>query len=508
MHAVTNSLRARAGKSGATLALAAMMAGALVTGPVARASAQQLDENSIAPLTALDRATEAVAARVTPAVVTISVTAKVTESAQQGGIPQGVLPPGFQFFFGNPQGRQQPQERVERGVGSGVIFTADGYIVTNAHVVNNATKISVAMNDQHTSTAKLIGVDKLNDLAVIKIEKKNLPTIAWGDSTKLHPGQTVLAFGSPFGLFKFSVTRGIISALDRPNMDTNDRYKPGQFIQTDAAINPGNSGGPLVNAHGELIGINTFIYSGSGSFAGAGFAIPSQTVKSIAEALVKDGVVRHGYIGVVLTEVSSDLAESFNLPDVSGALIGEVKKNSPASRAGLQHDDVIRELNGKKITTSSELQALLSQTAPGTTVSLGILRDGKPQTIKVKLGELDAKAQSAGEDAEAETEAKPGKLGVTIAPINDDARQQLQLPEDIKGVVVAEVRQGSPADDAGLAQGDVILEVNHHAITSTDAFGKEVLATPAEKTILLRVWSHGGAGYRVIHPDTKSEDVQ
>lgn len=504
MSATTNLLVTKARKSAVALTLVALMSGGGASALFAQ-NAPALDEGSIAPLTALDKAMESVAARVTPAVVTISVTAKVTEDAQQNGIPQGMLPPGFQFFFGNPQGRQQPQERVEHGVGSGVIFTSDGYIVTNAHVVNNATKIQVTMNDQRAYTAKLIGIDKLNDLAVIKIEAKNLVPIAWGDSTKLRPGQTVLAFGSPFGMFQFSVTRGIISALDRPNMDSN-RSKPGQFIQTDAAINPGNSGGPLVNAHGELIGINTFIYSGSGSFAGAGFAIPSRTVKTIAEALMKDGVVHHGFIGVTLAPMTADLAEQFNLPDVSGAVIGEVRKNSPASKAGLKYDDVIRALNGNKVTTSSALQAELSQTAPGTEVSLGILREGKPQTLKIKVGELDAKTENPEENTE--DDAKPGKIGVTIAPIDDDARQQLQLPEEIKGVVVTEVRQGSPADDAGLAQGDVILEVNHHAVTSTDAFAKEVHATTAGKTILLRVWSHGGIGYRVVHPEAKNENVQ
>lgn len=504
MKATTNLLVTRARKSAVALTLAVLMSGGAASALMAQ-GVPPLDESSIAPLTALDKAMESVAARVTPAVVTISVTAKVTEEAQQNGMPQGMLPPGFQFFFGNPQGRQQPQERVEHGIGSGVIFTSDGYIVTNAHVVNNATKIQVTMNDQHVETAKLIGIDKLNDLAVIKIEKKNLPTIAWGDSNALRPGQTVLAFGSPFGLFKFSVTRGIVSALDRPSMDSN-RYKPGQFIQTDAAINPGNSGGPLVNAHGELIGINTFIYSGSGSFAGAGFAIPSQIVKTIAETLMKDGVVHHGYIGVSLQEMTPEMATNFDLHDVSGVVISDVRKDSPASRAGLKHDDVIRELNGKKITSSSALQVDLSMTAPGTEVSLGILRDGKPQTIKVKVGELDAKADAP--DEESEGEVKPGKIGVTIAPIDDDARQQLQLPEEIKGVVVAEVRQGSPADDAGLAQGDVILEVNHHAVTTTDAFAKEVHATAAGKTILLRVWSHGGIGYRVVHPEAKNENVQ
>jgi serine protease Do len=500
MQVATNPLIAKTKKSGAALVLAALMAGVLVSAPIAQAASAQLEESSVAPLTALDKAMESVAARVTPAVVSVAVTAKADEEdSAQSGVPQGALPPGFEFFFGNPQGRKKAQDRVEHGVGSGVILTPDGYIVTNAHVVNNATKISVTLNDRRIFKAKLIGIDKLNDLAVIKIETKGLTAIEWGDSTKLHPGQTVMAFGSPFGYFQFSVTRGIVSALDRPNMDGSNHYKPGQFIQTDAAINPGNSGGPLVNAHGELIGINTFIISGSGNFAGAGFAIPSQIVRNIAEALMKDGVVHHGYLGITMADVTPDNAESFNLPDASGAVVSEVKQDSPAGRAGLKHDDVLRELDGKKISTSSALQVAISQTAPGTVISLGILREGKPQTIKVKVGELDAKTETAS--SEGETEGKPGKLGLTIAQLDDDVRQQLQIGDEVKGVVVANVRQGSPAEDAGLAQGDVILEINHHAVTTPEGFAKEMHASPEGKSILLRVWSHGGVGYRVVHPE-------
>ena len=255
-------------------------------------AAAPIDDSSVSSLVALDNAVEAVAARVTPAVVNVSVTsrsggddAEGEAGKAPGGRPQGALPPEFQWFFG-PQGRGQdaimrPPAQVEHGIGSGIIVSPEGYIVTNAHVVDGATQIRVTLNDRRVFPAKLVGVDKLNDLAVIRIDAKNLTSIAWGDSTRLHPGQTVLAFGSPFGYFQFSVTRGIVSALNRPNPYRDDPRKPGDFIQTDAAINPGNSGGPLVDAHGELVGINTFIISGSGSFAGAGFAIPSEIVRSI-----------------------------------------------------------------------------------------------------------------------------------------------------------------------------------------------------------------------------------
>ncbi len=279
----------------------------------------RLTAQSVEPLVALDNAVEAVAARVTPAVVNVAVTSSVSADqgaddgdAQDGGqhgrqgggqgfggINPQDLPPAFRhFFFFGPNGQGGPQQpQIEHGIGSGVIISPDGYIVTNDHVVDGATQIRVTLNDRRVFTAKLIGVDKLNDLAVIKIDEHNLASLSFGDSTELRPGQTVLAFGNPFGNFPFTVTRGIISGLDRPNPYSDDARKPGDYIQTDAAINPGNSGGPLVNAHGELIGIDTFIISNSGSFAGAGFAIPAQLVKASADQIIKSGVVHHGYSG-------------------------------------------------------------------------------------------------------------------------------------------------------------------------------------------------------------------
>ena len=286
MSVSTNSLVARVKRFAIPAGAAAALIVALSFGVnrnlahAAVGAAAPLDDNSVSALVALDNAVEAVAARVTPAVVNVSVTSRPTadqaaDSDGQGS-PYGQMPPGFEWFFG-PQGpgrgmNQAPQ--LEHGVGSGVIVSPQGYIVTNNHVVDGATQIKVTLHDRRVFTANLVGRDKLNDLAVIKIDASDLPSIPWGDSSRLHPGETVLAFGSPFGYFPFSVTRGIVSALDRPNPYSDDPRKPGDFIQTDAAINPGNSGGPLVNAHGELVGIDTFIISDSGSFAGAGFTIP------------------------------------------------------------------------------------------------------------------------------------------------------------------------------------------------------------------------------------------
>src|ERR1039457_5302916 len=257
---------------------------------VAAPAAAALDDNSVGALLTLDRAMETLAARVTPAVVNVTVTSK--SNARESGM-EGM--PDMQQFFGpgNPFGRQfqmpsQPQNRIERGLGSGVIISPDGYIVTNNHVVDGAVDIRVTMSNREVYPAKLVGADPLTDLAVIKVNATNLPSVPWGNSAELHPGQTVLAFGNPYG-FRFTVTRGIISALNRPNPDPSDRRKPGEFIQTDAAINPGNSGGALVDARGELIGINTFLISSSGSFSGMGFAIPSQIVQPTVDTLIRDG---------------------------------------------------------------------------------------------------------------------------------------------------------------------------------------------------------------------------
>ena len=483
-------------------------------------AAAPLDDDSVSSLVSLDNAMEAVAARVTPAVVNVSVTSRGNSEMEtgddqnqgQGGGQQGGIPPGFEWFFGpqGPQGggghmrRMPQQQQIEHGIGSGIIISPDGYIVTNNHVIDNATEIRVTLNDRRVLKAKLIGADKLTDLAVIKVNATGLPSIAWGDSGKLHPGQTVLAFGSPFGSLQFSVTRGIVSALNRPNPDLEDRRKPGDFIQTDAAINPGNSGGPLVNAHGELVGINTSILTGSGFFAGAGFAIPSQIVRATADELIKNGVVHHGYLGISMNDVTPENSTFFNLPDASGAIVSQVSPDSPASRAGLKSGDVLRDLNGKKIANGSALQVAVSQVSPGNTVALGILRDGKEQTLQVKVGEFHASKEVA-ENSD-QSSGQGGKLGLAVDDLTADVRQQLNVPAQVKGAAVESVRPASPAEDAGITPGDVILEVNRHPVAGAENFANEVHSTPAGKDILLLVWSKGNATYRIVHTDQTSEN--
>jgi serine protease Do len=512
MSASTNQLVATLKRSAVPSAIAATVAlGSVLwfnnNGVHAAAmTAAPLDDHSVQALTSLDQAMESLAARVTPAVVNIAVTSKGHEQETGDDDAQGSiqgLPPGFAQFFGNGFGgqMQKPQApQLQHGIGSGVIISPDGYIVTNNHVVDGATQIRVTLHDRRILTGKVIGVDKLTDLAVIKVNATDLPAISWGDSGKLEPGQTVLAFGSPFGYFQFSVTRGIVSAVNRPNPYSDDARKPGGYIQTDAAINPGNSGGPLVNSHGELIGINTFIISDSGSFAGAGFAIPAQIAKATTAQLIAHGHVDHGYLGISMNDVTPENAHFFNLPDASGAIVAQVTPGSPASNAGMKQGDVIVQLNGQKITNGSALQVAVSEDQPGTKIALGIQRDGRPMTLNLTVGQFHAnkdEVASAGDDGT----PKSGRLGLAVANLTADQRAQLNIPDNVHGALVENVRPSSPADDAGLQPGDVIQQVDRHDVTSADQFVSQVHGAPDGKDVLVLVWSKGNASYRTLHTD-------
>ena len=459
-------------------------------------AAAALDDNSVAALLTLDRAMETLAARVTPAVVNVTVVSK--GNPQQGGM-EGM--PDMQQFFGpgNPFGRQfrmpsQPQNRVERGLGSGVIISPDGYIVTNNHVIDGAVDIRVTMSNREVLPAKLIGADPLTDLAVIKVSGSNLPSVPWGDSANLHPGQTVLAFGNPYG-FRFTVTRGIISALNRPNPDASDRRKPGEFIQTDAAINPGNSGGALVNAHGELIGINTFLISSSGSFSGMGFAIPAQIVQPTVDTLIRDGKITHAFIGIQIADVTPENAKFFEMKKAEGALITDVQADAPGAKAGLKTGDVITTLDGKPVTDAGQLQMTVGQKRPGDTIHLEVVRDSKPTTIAVKL-------EALGGDKETETassEHGKGRWGLSLADLTPDVRNEVQAQPGVHGAIVEDVKPGSPADNAGLQRGDVIMEVNRHAVKSASEVVQVLSSVPNGQDALVLVWSQGGSTFRVMH---------
>jgi serine protease Do len=476
-------------------------------------STPPLDEGSVSALTSLDKAMESVTARVTPSIVNVAVTSRGSERqrAEAGGEDDGQdtlpgLPPGFSQFFGGQGGggrRLQPQQQpLERGVGSGVIISPDGYIVTNNHVVDGAVNIKVTLDDRRILTGKVIGTDPLTDIAVIKVGATGLTPIAWGDSNQLHPGQTVLAFGSPFGSLQFSVTRGIVSALHRPNAFATDARTPGDLIQTDAAINPGNSGGPLVDARGELVGINKGIITASGSFAGAGFAIPSQIVHATVDQLMAHGTVSHGYLGISMNDVTPANARFFNLQNAEGVIVAQVTPDSPASKGGVKQGDVITEANGNKVENGSALQVAVSQMAPGTPLKLGVLRSGQPTTLNLTVGSFHGKADDGSEDADGPGQgggqARAGKLGLGVADLSEDVRQQIGAPAELHGAVVQTVRPGSPAEDAGLQPGDLVLEVDRKPVSSASQFVTQVHGSSAGKDILLLVWSHGNSSYRVL----------
>ncbi|MFZ0992514.1 MAG: Do family serine endopeptidase [Candidatus Sulfotelmatobacter sp.] len=463
-------------------------------------AAAPLDESSVAPILSLDHAMETLAARVTPAVVNVTVTSKASpqqsgddssQDMQQFFAPFGGNPFGHQFQFNIPNARP----RVEHGLGSGVIISPDGYIVTNNHVVEGATDIRVTMSNRDVFSAKLIGTDPLTDLAVIKINGTNLPSVPWGDSAKLRPGQTVLAFGNPYGL-QFTVTRGIISALNRPNLDASDRRKPGEFIQTDAAINPGNSGGALVDARGELIGINTFLISSNGSFSGMGFAIPTQIVEPTVETLIRDGKVSHGLIGIGISDVTPDNAKFFQMSNATGAVVTEVEPNSAGGKAGLHIGDVITKLNGQPVTDAGELQMEVGQKRPGETIQLEVMRDGKTMSIPVTL---EAMGATSGGATVAGDHGK-GRWGLSLGDLSADVRDQLQIPSTVHGAVVQDVQPGSPADNAGLQRGDVIVEVDRHSDQSAADVAKALADVPKGQDVLVLVWSSGGNTFRVLHP--------
>ncbi len=460
-------------------------------------SAAPLDADSVGALLALDKAMETLAARVTPAVVNVTVTSRTKPETAGKQMPEDMQQFGpnspFGQFFGPHMQQRQPE--IEHGMGSGVVISPDGYIVTNNHVVDGAVDIRVTTSDRHVMKAKLIGTDPLTDLAVLKVEGTDLASAPWGDSKEVRPGQTVLAFGNPYG-FRFTVTRGIVSAVNRANPDASNRSKPGEFIQTDAAINPGNSGGPLVDARGEVVGINTFLISPSGTFSGMGFAIPSQIVRPTVETLIRYGKVSHGHIGIGIADVTPENAKFFD-NSTTGGVVTQVEPDSPGAKAGLQIGDVITEIDGQKVADAGELQVLVGQKQPGSKITLKVLREGKSMTVTVTLEELGSRT-AEGSDSSDKGENKM-HWGIGLGNLTPELREQLQAPGEIHGAVIEQVKPGSSADNAGLQQGDIILEVNRHKVQSASDV-KDALAKVAKgEDALILVWSNGGNTFRVLH---------
>jgi serine protease Do len=461
--------------------------------------AAPLDVDSVSALLALDKAMETLAARVTPAVVNVTVTSRTKPEMSGNQIPEDMqqfFGQSNQFgqFFGPHMQQRQPQ--IEHGMGSGVVISPDGYIVTNNHVIDGAVDIRVTTSNRRVLKAKLVGSDPLTDLAVLKVNATDLASAPWGDSKEVRPGQTVLAFGNPYG-FRFTVTRGIVSAVNRANPDPTNPSKPGEFIQTDAAINPGNSGGPLVDARGQVVGINTFLISSSGSFSGMGFAIPSQIVRPTVEALIRDGKVSHGRIGIGISDVTPENAKFFDESNATGGVVTQVEADSPGAKAGLQIGDVITEIDGQKVSDAGELQVIVGQKQPGTKITLKVLRNGKSMTIPVTLEELGNRT-AEGSDNSGKGEGKM-RWGVGLSNLTPELRDQLQAPREIHGAVIEQVQPGSPADNAGLQQGDIILEVNRHKVQNASDVQQALSNATKGEDALLLVWSNGGNTFRVLH---------
>jgi serine protease Do len=421
-----------------------------------------------------------------PSVVNISTT-QVRKPPQGTPSPFGGDPRFNEFwerFFGG-QIPNAPQR--QRGLGSGFIINTDGTIITNNHVVDSAEKIVVTLSDGKSFDAKVVGTDPKSDIAVVKIDAPQaLKAVALGDSDQLEVGEWVMAIGNPFGL-DHSVTIGIVSAKGRHiGAGPYD-----SFIQTDASINPGNSGGPLVNLRGEVVGINTAIFSQSGGNIGIGFAIPASLAKELVPQLKEKGRVVRGYLGVTIQKITSDIASSLGLKGENGALVAGVAEGGPAEGAGVKTGDVITEFNGKPIKDSSELPLEVARVAPGKTVQLKITRDGKPSTFSVTIAEM--------KDAEVVAQASQGDFGMSVQPLTPELAQSLGL-EGSAGVVVAAIKPGSAADEAGIRRGDVITEVNRRPVRNMDDFKREIARTEGGKSILLLVKREQGSLFLALKP--------
>lgn len=421
-------------------------------------------------------------------VVNISTQKKIKN--QMSGHPM-FNDPFFQQFFGDMY-RQVPKEKVERSLGSGVIISKDGYIVTNNHVIDGADKIMVSLPGSNKEyKAKIIGTDSRTDLAVIKIEQNNLPTIKFADSSLVKVGDLVFAIGNPFGVGE-TITQGIVSALNKNGIGIND-YE--NFIQTDASINPGNSGGALVDSRGALIGINTAIISRSGGNQGIGFAIPSDMVKKIVKQLIEKGGIRRGYLGVGIQDVSSDLRDTYG--DKEGAVIISLENDSPAKKAGLMVWDLITSVNGKAVKNSAELRNMIGTMAPNEKVTITYIRDKKEASVTLNLAEHKDTKGKAHKKGESKPDAKGQIQGVTVQELTAQIRQRSRIPQDINGVLVTYVSEESKAYEAGFRDGDIIAQIENVAITDMKSYNK-ALAQFKGKPKRILVYSNNGVKTIVI----------
>jgi serine protease Do len=420
-----------------------------------------------------------VAAKVTPSVVNVFSERQV----RRGDNAPSFGDPFFQYFFGVPRGAQRAPQR-ERSLGSGVIVSADGVILTNSHVVENAETIRVALKDGRDLDAKLVGTDPQSDVAVLRVDQKQLPAIEIADSSKTRIGDLALAIGNPFGIGQ-TVTMGIISAVGRANVGITD-YE--DFIQTDAAINPGNSGGALVDMDGKLVGINTAIASQTGGYQGIGFAIPSNMAMQVEREILRDGKVTRGWLGIAIQDVTSDLARALDLTPHRGVVVSNVTRGGPAAQAGIQRGDVITAINGTAINDAGQLRTLIALAGKNRRVSVQLERHGKPMTLQATLGEAPTKRQ-----ASAQSPIEDGVLsGLAVQPLDRALRDRLRVPDDIDGVVVIGVDRRSGAA-AVLRPGDVILEVNRRPVATVETFRDAARAAGDHALVL--AYRNGAAIY-------------
>ncbi|HRG14579.1 MAG TPA: DegQ family serine endoprotease [Pseudomonadota bacterium] len=426
-----------------------------------------------------------------PAVVNITARKNAADDNDPSQLSEEEVPDVFRRFFGDPRQFQDPRrgggERVSGG--SGFIISADGYLMTNHHVVDGADEVTVRLKDRREFKAKVIGSDQQSDVALLKIEASGLTAATLGDSSKLKPGQWVVAIGSPYNL-DFSVTAGIVSAVGR-NLGDDQRYVP--FIQNDAAINRGNSGGPLFNLDGQVVGINSQIFSNTGGSIGLSFAIPIDYANKVVAQLRSSGKVARGYLGVGLQEVTADLQKTLGLSRVTGALVAQVNSNTPAAKAGLKESDVIVSVDGQKIERSGDLPPIIGATAPGTKVTLGIVRDGKPMTVPLVVGELPGNLAAGGASA-AGPGAEPTKgdaLGLAVRELTSDEREQSGIDD---GVLVESVT-GSSARRVGLRPGDVVIMVGRKRVGTVAEFKAAAAAVPKGEAAMLLVRRGGNNSF-------------
>lgn len=455
-------------------------AGQGVNPPIGTAPSETLQKPALSSLNAAKQMSQAfveVSQKVTPSIVMIVNEEKLQNSLGDDAFRQFFQDDQFGNFFGfTPRQREQ----IQKTLGSGVVISSDGYIITNNHVVDNSTKLQVTLPDGGKVSAKIIGKDPKSDLALIKVDAQNLNPVRFGDYSAIQVGEWVLAIGSPFGeALQQTVTAGIISAKGRSNVGIAD-YE--NFLQTDAAINPGNSGGALVDLDGNLIGINTAIYSSNGSNAGVGFAIPINIVQNVVTQLKTSGHVTRGYLGVTIQDLSAGLQKSLKAGDRHGAIVSDVQKDSPAEEAGLKPYDIITSVNGQTVRDNSELRNMISSMKPGSKVELGVIRNGEEKAFTVKLTEMKDDQPSAGMREQEQS------LGLEMQDLTPRIARELGTDQE-HGAVITKVNPGSLAEDAGLQRGDVIFEVNRKEIASVSEFQA---ATRGEKDSLLLAVDRGG----------------